>query len=177
MVPNSFRAARYAAEFEAALEDFARLVEYLTDEQWARVGRNYPERQGEEDENRTGGIIAYHVAVPADGMMGRIQALVDGRPLPTVGSGQLRQALQVVARENARHAVEHTGVTKEAMLRLLREQQRIAAALRAIADDRLDQSSDTPAGPMTVAQHIERVLIGHLMMHQGVDRGGNRLNF
>ncbi len=168
MVSNKFRGSRYAAEFEAALEEFIRLVESLTDEQWARVGRNYPERLNDEDEHRTIGVIAHHVAISAAGIMGRIQALIDGRLLPPASSGRLRQALQAVSSENARLAAEHAFVTKEEVLRLLREQPpRIAATLRAIPDDRFDQSSDTPAGPMSVAQRIERVLIGHLKMHQG----------
>jgi hypothetical protein len=156
------RGTRYAAEFEAAMEEFIHLVESLTDEQWLRVGRNYPQRLNDEDEHRTVGVIAHHVATSADGIMGRIQALVDGRPLPPpVGSG-------AVSNVNAQHAIEHAGVTKGDVLGLLREQQkRIAAVLRTIPDDRIDQSSDTPVGPMSVAQRIERVLIGHLRMHQG----------
>jgi hypothetical protein len=158
----------FPTQFETALEEFIRLIESLTDEQWPRVGRNYPQRLNDEDENRPVGVIAHHVAISTDEIMGRIQAMVDGRPLPPPGSSQLRQALQEVASENARHAADHAGVTKEEVLRLLREQQPwIAAALRAIPDDQLDQSSGTPVGPMSVAQRIERVLIGHMRMHQG----------
>ena len=168
MQKESTRASRYAAEFEAAHSEFVHLIESLTDEQWVRVGQNYPERLNDEDENRTVGVIAHHVATSAEWIMGRILALVEGRPLPPIGSGQPSQAGQAVSSANARHATEHTSVTKEEVLLLLREQQpRIVAALRAIPDDRLDQSSDTPAGPMSVAQRIERVLIGHVQMHQG----------
>jgi hypothetical protein len=99
------------------------------------VGRNYPQRLGDEDKRRSVGVIAHHVAISMDGIMGRIQALVDGQPLRPAGSGQLRQALQAVEVENARHAAEHAGVTKQEVLRLLRERQlRIVAALRAIPD-------------------------------------------
>lgn len=162
------RASRYAAEFEATLAEFIRLIESLNDEQWTRVGRNYPQRLNEEDENRAVGVIAHHVAVSAAGIMERIQALAEGRPLPPISSGTQNQALQAVSTQNAQHAAEHANVTKEEVLRLLREQQsQIAAALRAIPDDRLDQSADTPAGPMSIAQRIERVLIGHIKMHQG----------
>ncbi len=165
---QSGRAERYAAVFEAAHDEFVRLVESLTAEQWGRVGRNYPQRLNDEDENRTVGVIAHHVASSASWIMERIQALVDGRPLPPVGSGTPSQARQGMSGQNARHAADHAGVTKEEVLRLLREQRpRIAAALRAIPDDRLDQSTDTPAGAMSVAHRIERVLIGHVRMHQG----------
>ena len=39
--------------------------------------------------------------------------------------------------------------------------------MRAIPEDQQDQERETPAGPMSVAQRLERVLIGHLKMHQG----------
>jgi hypothetical protein len=162
------RSSRYAAEFETTLAEFIRLIESLTDEQWTLVGRNYPQRLNDEDENRTIGVIAHHVAVSGAGIMKRIQALAEGRPLPPIGSGTQNQALQAISHGNAQHAAEHANVTKEEVLRLLHEQQsQIAAALRAIPDDRLDQSAGTPAGPMSVAQRIERVLIGHVKMHQG----------
>ncbi len=117
MSPERFRGPAYAAEFETALSSFIRLVESLTDEQWGRVGRNYPQRLNDEDEQRSVGVIAHHVAISMDGMMGRIQALVDGQPLPPAGSGPLLQALQSVGIENARHTAEHAGVTKEEVLR------------------------------------------------------------
>ena len=162
------RASRYAAEFEATLTEFIRLVESLTDEQWTRVGRNYPQRLNDEDENRPVGVIAHHVAVSAAGMIGRIQALAEGRPLPPIGSSTQNQVVQAMSKGNAQHAAEHANVTKEEVLQLLREQQsQIPAALRSILDDRLDQSADTPAGRLSVAQRIERVLIGHIKMHQG----------
>ena len=59
-------------------------------------------------------------------------------------------------------------VTKEEVLRILRESKpQIAADVRGIPDDQLDASRDTPAGPMSVAFRLERVLIGHIKMHQG----------
>jgi hypothetical protein len=43
----------------------------------------------------------------------------------------------------------------------------IAQAVRAIPDEALDQQRETPVGPMSVAQRLDRVLIGHVKMHQG----------
>ena len=57
------RSARYAADFEAAQEELITLLESLTDEQWRMVGRNYPQRLNDEDEDRPIGVIAHHVAV------------------------------------------------------------------------------------------------------------------
>ena len=155
--PQTSRAAQYAAAFEAAQNEFIRLVESLTDEQWREVGRNYPQRLNDEDEQRSVRVIA-HVAVNTPWIMERIEAMLEGRPLQAVDIGVL----------NARHAAAHGGVTRAEVLELLREQQPvIAAAVRAIPDEQLDQSRETPGGLMSVAQRLERVLIGHMKLHQG----------
>jgi hypothetical protein len=152
------RSARYAAEFEAAQDAFIRLVESLTEAQWRLPGRNYPERLNGEDEGRPVGVIAHHVAVSEPFVMDRILGMLEGRQLSPVD----------IRGDNARHAAEQAEVGKEEVLRLLRESRdSIAAAVRSIPDDQLDQQRDTPVGPMSVAQRLERVLIGHLKVHQG----------
>ena len=153
------RSAQFADRFEAAQDDFIRLIELLADEQWRRVGVNYPQRINDEDEGRTLGVIAHHVATSGPFILERIQLMAAGRSLPRVGD--FREL-------NARHAAENAGVTRDEVLKVLRETKGpIAAAVRAIPDDALDQQRETPAGPMSVAQRLERVLIGHLKMHQG----------
>jgi hypothetical protein len=156
-LPNP-RAQEFARQFEEAQFGFIELVESLTEEQWRRVGSNFPQRFNDEDESRTVGVIAHHVAVSGPWIMDRIQAMVEGRPLtpPNIQSA------------NAAHATQHSDVTREEVIGVLRESRpALAAAVRAIADDQLDQQRDTPVGPMSVAQRIERVLIGHLMVHRG----------
>jgi DinB superfamily len=152
------RSAQLAAQFETAQADLVRLVESLTDEQWSLIGKNHPKRINDEDEGRPVGVIAHHAATSGDMIMGRIQAMLEGRPLTPPNS---REA-------NAKHAVEHADVSREEVARILRESgPRLAATVSAIPDDELDQSRDTPAGPMSIAQRVEMVLIGHLRMHQG----------
>jgi hypothetical protein len=152
------RAARLAEQFETAQRDFIRLVESLTAEQWLLTGKNHPKRINDEDEGRPVGVIAHHAATSGEVIMERIQKLLEGRPLPPPNSGEV----------NAKHAVEHSDVGREEVLRILEESgPRLAAGVRALTDDQLDQSSDTPAGPMTVAKRVEWVLIGHLKQHQG----------
>ena len=34
-------------------------------------------------------------------------------------------------------------------------------------DDQLDIQRSTPAGPMSAAERVEKVLIGHMKQHQG----------
>ena len=152
------RAAQYAAQFEAAQQEFIRLVESLTDEQWRTVGKNFPQRFGDEDEGRRVGVIAHHAATSGPFIIDRIQRMLDGRPMPQV---DFRVS-------NAKHAEEHADVSRTEVLAELRKTQpEIAAAVRAIPDSELDQSRDTPAGPMSAAMRLERVLIGHLKGHQG----------
>jgi hypothetical protein len=153
------RSARYAADFEAAHQAFIDLIGSLDDEQWGRVGKNFPQRINEEDEGRPVGVIAHHVAVSGPYIIERIQLMAAGKPLPPP-----RDFREV----NAEHAAEHAEVSRDEVVRMLRETQpRLAAAVRAIPDDQLDQSRDTPAGPMSVAARLERVLIGHIKVHQG----------
>lgn len=156
--PQGSRAAQYASDFEAAQRDLIAVVESLSEEQWHLVGRNWPQRLNDEDEHRSVGVIAHHVAVNTPWILDRIQRMLDGRPLPPA---DFQSA-------NARHAVEHADVSRDEVLGLLREQQAgISAAVRAIPDDQLDQARDTPVGPMSIAQRLDRVLVGHIRMHLG----------
>jgi hypothetical protein len=152
------RAAKYADQFEAAQDEFIRVIESLTDQQWRLIGRNFPQRINEEDEGRPVGVIAHHVAINGDFIIGRIQGMLAGLPLTAVDFKAV----------NHQHAEKNATVTKNEVLRALRESKpRLAAAVRAIPDSQLDQLRDTPVGPMSAAQRIERVLIGHMKQHQG----------
>jgi len=155
---SATRAARYAAQFEAAHDGFTALVASLTPEQWQLVGKNHPQRMNDEDEGRTVGVIAHHVASSETLIMNRITSLLEGQPPAQVD----------FKASNAAHALRHAGVTPEEVLRKLNENKRtISEAVAAIPDDQLDLMRDTPIGPMSVAQRLERVLIGHVTTHQG----------
>ena len=155
--PNS-RASELARQFEVAQTGFISLVESLSDQQWRLVGSNFPQRVNDEDEGRTLGVIAHHVAVNGPWITDRIEGMLAGRQLAPVDIKAI----------NAEHATEHADVSRDEVLGMLRETlPQIVAAVRAIPDDQLDQSRDTPAGPMSVAQRLERVLVGHLKVHQG----------
>ena len=155
---NNVRSARLAEQYEAAHDEFVSLLESLTEQQWHLIGKNFPQRMNDEDEGRAVGVIAHHVATNGDWIMQRIQTMLAGGPLSPVN-------MRVI---NSEHAREHADVTKDEVLRLLRASKpRIADAVRAIPDNQLDIQRDTPAGPMSAAQRVERVLIGHMQQHQG----------
>ncbi|HMJ39389.1 MAG TPA: DinB family protein, partial [Verrucomicrobiae bacterium] len=152
------RSAELAEQYEAAHDEFVRLVESLTEGQWHVTGKNFPQRINNEDEGRQIGVIAYHVATNGDWIVQRIQTMLAGGPLAPVNMREI----------NAEEARAHAGVTKDEVLRLMRaSRSRIADAVRAIPDNQLDVQRETPAGPMSAAQRVERVLIGHMKQHQG----------
>src|ERR1700682_3726801 len=152
------RSGRLAAQFEAAQNEFGRVVGSMTPDQVRVTGKNHPKQMNDEDEGRPVGVIAHHAATSGEMIMERIQGILEGRPLPPPNSREV----------NAKHAQEHSDATPEEVSRILRESgPRLAAAVRAIPDDQLDQPRDTPVGPMSIAQRIEMVLIGHLKQHQG----------
>jgi hypothetical protein len=103
-------------------------------------------------------VIAHHVAVNGDFILERIQATLAGRPLPPLDFKGL----------NAAHAEQNAAVEKTTVLEILRESgPRLAAGVRAISDEQLDQAVETAAGTLSIEARIQRVLIGHVKTHQG----------
>ena len=152
------RSALLAEQYEAAHDEFVRLVESLDDDQWHLAGKNFPQRIDNEDEGRPVGVLAHHVATNGDWITERIQTMLAGGPLAPVNMRAI----------NSEHARSHANVTKDEVLRLLRASKgRIANAVRAIPDDQLDIQRSTPAGSMSAAERVEKVLIGHMKQHQG----------
>ena len=156
---STSRAESLAGQFETALASFTQAVESLTSDQWRMRGRNTPGmRINDEDEARPLGVIAHHVAVNLNVIMGRIQAAIRDEPAAPLN---IKQA-------NARHANEYADTTKSEVLALLRASgDQIARDLRSMTDAKLDIEKELPSGKMTVQQRIERVLIGHIQGHQG----------
>jgi uncharacterized damage-inducible protein DinB len=157
-VSGGERAAKYADAFVAAQRQFIELIESLSDDQWHARGKNFPERINDVDETRTVGVIAHHVAASEQFIIDRIYSTLEGKPLPPVDFTE----------SNARHAAEKSGVSREEVVALLRaNEDRIVPRVRAIPDAELDVERQTPAGPATIAQRLDRVLVGHVKMHQG----------
>jgi hypothetical protein len=153
------RSESLADQFEAALQNFTQVVDSLTSDQWRLRGRNTPGmRINDEDEARPLGVIAHHVAVNLNVIMGRIQAAINDQPTLPIDFKQT----------NAWHANEYADTTRADVLTLLRTSgDQIAKDLRSITDEKLDMAKELPSGRMTVQQRIERVLIGHIQGHQG----------
>jgi hypothetical protein len=104
------------------------LLESLTDAQWLLIGKNFPERLNDEDEGRTVGAIAGHVAASEDFIVDRIFRMLEGGTLPPVDVRQVNTTL----------AARHAGATREQVIEQLRQnRERIAARVAAIPDDQL----------------------------------------
>lgn len=156
------RSAAYADQFDAAQAGFIELIESLDDDRWQRVGTNYPQRMNDEDEGRTVAVIAHHVAASEETIIDRIQVMLRGENPPPFDART----------SNARHAKEHSGVSRDEVLKKLRHNKTaVVEKLRAIPDHKLDITVETPVGPLSVSQRIERVLIGHIAMHRGSIEG------
>src|ERR1700694_3084422 len=103
------RSGRLADQFEAANESFIQVGEALTSEQWRMRGRNTPgQRINDEDEARPLGVIAHHVAVNQDVIMGRIQAVLHDESTPPANFKEI----------NKKHANEYADTTKAEVLGL-----------------------------------------------------------
>jgi len=151
------RSALIADQFESAQEAFIQLIESLDEEQWQRVGRNGPQRLNDEDEGRTVGVIAHHVAASGPFIMGRIRTVLAGNSMAPVDIHAI----------NAAHAVDKAAITRQEVVDLLRATRAdLVAEVRAMTDAQLEMTVDSPVGPMSVQQRLERVLIGHLKGHQ-----------
>ena len=158
LVSDRKRTAKFADDYVTAHLEFIDLVESLSDEQWRTIGKNHPDRLNDEDESREVGIIALHVADSEVFIMQRIDQMVEGKPLRPVNFRD----------SNAKQAADHAGVTRDEVLTMLRaNHESIPPRVRAIPDEELDVEHETPAGPATVAQRLERVLIGHMNVHRG----------
>ena len=144
------------------MDEFIRLVESLTDEQWTLPGANFPARMADEDEGRPLGVIADHVAVAAPRLAERTRATAERRDPGPIDFRTL----------NAAHAERSGSLGRAEVVRRLREAKgEVAAIIRGFTDEQLAIARETPVGPMTVRDGIERVLIGHIQQHQGSIEG------
>jgi hypothetical protein len=122
------RAELLADRIEEGAAGLAAFVEGLTEAQWRA-----PMSGGAD--SRPVGVVVHHVASVYPIEIDLARAIAGGKPVIDV-------TWEAIAEMNARHASEHSGVTKAAALELLRENSRqAAAAVRAFTDDELDRAA------------------------------------
>jgi hypothetical protein len=148
------RGEAYAQQFEAGNAALIATVERLSDAQWRAPAGG--------DDQRPVGVLAYHVATSHPAVFGLAQRLADGDPGPTM-------TMAMIDQHNAQQAQEHVNVTKDEVLALLRDNgAQVAAGLRGLSDAQLERTGLVPAfgpDPISAAQWIEMVVLGHIGMH------------
>lgn len=127
---HSPRAHALADRLEWGARALAELARTLADAQWhTRL----------EGGRRSVGLIVHHVASVYPVEIQLAQKLAGGQPITGLTTADIDAM-------NARHAAEHTAVTKKATLDLLeRNSAAAAAAIRALTDEQLAQ-----AGPISL---------------------------
>ena len=149
----SERARALAERFERANRELIQTVERLSEAQW---------KTQTAGEGWGVNVVAHHVAESHKGIAGLVQRVASGggsAPLPT---------METVHERNAVHARQHADCTKPETLALLRQNGAAAAAIvRGLGDAELDRTAPLPLGTMSVAEVIERILIGHGHGHHG----------
>jgi uncharacterized protein (TIGR03083 family) len=143
------RADALADDFEQAIEELTRLVDVLSDAQWATRT---------ESEGWTVAATARHIVWGYDFLGERVDAIVNGARPGDPGD---------IHAQNAQNAERYADVPREEVLRLLRTTgAERARRVRGYADEQLDRSFTVPSGQtLTVAQLIAGALVGHVNGH------------
>lgn len=138
-----------AERFEQVNNDFIAAIESATPEQWARTVR---------DVGWPVGVTAHHVASSTGGLADFVRAMAAGQS-PSLSGDQLDAI-------NAEHAKAFANCTREETVALARTTGAdAAAAIRSLTDDHLAHTASFEAGPMSLQQIIEMIVMGHPDMH------------
>ncbi len=147
------RGEELATQFEATNASVIAAVDSLSEAQWGSLSAA---------EHWSHGVVAHHIAVDHEAIAGLVQTIATGGTVPPLDS----DALDAI---NAEHAAEAANCTKEETLALLRTEGMSAASmLRGLSDEQLDATAILPLlgpEPVTAAQVVENVLVGHINMH------------
>jgi len=149
----SERAAALATAFENANNEVIAAVEGCTPDAWGRTC---------QDEGWSVGVAAHHVAVNHPAIVGLVQLIANGQPLPPI-------TMEMIDAGNAQHAQEHANVSRDETLELLRSQGKATADIvRGLSDEQLDRTAALAlvgGQEWSAADMIERILIGHPAGH------------
>lgn len=148
------RAESLAARIEEGAAGLAAFAEGLSEAEW--------ETPISATDRRTVGQVMNHVALVYPIEIDLARSIADGKAVTDV-------TWQVVAELNANHAREHSKVTKAAVLNLLRQNSRqAAAAVRAFSDEQLDRAAPFSlsfGAPVTAQFVLEDHAVRHSWHH------------
>jgi hypothetical protein len=153
-VSTARRADLLADRIEEGAAGLAAFVEGLSEAEW-RAPVSGTDR-------RSVGVIVHHVASVYPIEVDLARAIASGTAVTDV-------TWEVVAELNAKHSQEHAGITKDAALKLLRNNSRAAAgAVRAFTDAELDRAAPFSlsfGAPVTAQFVIEDHAVRHSWHH------------
>jgi hypothetical protein len=139
-----------AAKVESANSQLIPKLESMSDAQWSTPCK---------EETWPAGVTAHHVAESLGTLTGLVQAVAAGAPVPPISFDALNHS-------NAEHAKRAAGVGRPETVKLLRDNIVTAkTVISGLSDDQLQKTASFPAGPMTVAQIVEGILVGHAVGH------------
>ena len=146
------KTAQIADQFRGLNANLISAVEGCSDEEWM---------QSSISENWPIAVVAHHVAIVNSGFAGMVERLANGETFtPTTNMEKIHES-------NARHAEEYARVGKPEVLGKLRDSgAAVENALRQVKPDQLDNHAGVFGGnPLTIAQVIDYVVIGHTAEH------------
>src|ERR1700730_13948323 len=94
-----------AAQFEAATNDAIQEVRNCSDAKW---------RLAMPNDGRTVGVVAHHMATGDLPILGLVQAIASGQPMPPITP-------EIINQGNAQHAQQFANVTKAETIQLLQQ--------------------------------------------------------
>jgi hypothetical protein len=148
------RGEAFAKQFEAKALEATTVFEGLSDADWKKVT---------SAEKWPVGVTAHHIAMAHPPISGFVKNLADGKPGPNV-------QMETLHAMNAQHAKDFASVGKAETIALHKKNVAAAAALlRGISDADFDRTGNVLAGapPMSAAQLVTQVLVGHIDEHLG----------
>src|SRR5450759_189125 len=149
---HAARAEALASEFRAENEALIALVVGMDERGWT---------QDCPTEGRSVGVVVGHIAQGHLIIGAIVRAIAAGRPLPV----QARRTIEQGAAVNARQARRLAAATRDDGLRMLRANtERMARFIGSLSDEDLRREAVGVDG-LTLADVIERGLIGHLRGH------------
>jgi hypothetical protein len=147
------RASALAERIEQGAGALASVAEQLTDAEWQTPVR---------PDGRKVGVIVHHVASVYPIEVDLARTLASGQPIVGV-------TWAMIAEMNAKHAADHSAVTKQEALGLLRSNSRAAAeAVRRLSDEELDRAAPVSLNgdaPLTAQFFVEDHALRHSFHH------------
>ena len=144
------RTQQLFTQFEAANQALMAALKAYSPAEWAKIPA---------DEQRSVGVLAYHIAEGYPAIFGLAQLIATGQPLPPL-------TLEMLHFGNAQQAATYAHGDQAGALALLQQNGTLVGEqLRTLTDEQLAQSAALFGQTVTAEGFIEHTLIGHIHEH------------